>query len=55
MIKQENHGEHLHARAYARTVWKGYAVFKGFGVRIDRIQTVWGMPNGRGTGTIKLA
>ncbi|PGK51739.1 hypothetical protein CN918_28525 [Priestia megaterium] len=42
-------------RAYARTVWKGYAVFKGFGVRIDKVQTVWGMPNGRGTGTIKLA
>ena len=42
-------------RAYARTTRKGYAVFKGFGVRIDKIQTIWGMPNGRGSGTLKLA
>ena len=41
------------SRAYSTTTWKGYAIYKGFGIRIDKEQQVWGDYRNRTGGYLK--
>jgi len=40
-------------RAYSVTTWKGYAIYKGFGIRLDKEQQVWGDNKNRTGGYLK--